>query len=327
MVLTRYLSFIFLLRIILLCFLFSSITFLFESFTAKNFSWHHSMIRVPFVLHKSLPFIIFIGSLLFFWRLIRFGEGEAIASSGISLARFIKAPLMITFLLGLFDLLVIAPWGHSLINPFKAQKTKISLHTGGWERKDVDKEYLLVKKNGDILDILSFSSDSSFKQHCRASSAFFNHNVLLLKNGWCLSPGTFPSQFSKKVVPWPVHRKGKNQHPSLMSFLDVFKALRYASPQKNLLAFRRDYLLSNALWLVSLVIFSASLMIGRTSALRHLLYVVMGTLACFTLYLIKEWLYALSLSLSYMWHPLALWTIPLLTLALSILVLVEKKEF
>ncbi len=120
--------------------------------------------------------------------------------------------------------------------------------------------------------------------------------------------------------------KEKNQHPGLMSFIETSQALENSQIPKEALRSRQDYLLSHTVWILSLVPLAAALIVGRTGRYRKVIHIMLGLMLCAFLYLVKEWIYKITLPLSFTWQPLSLWAVPLFTFLIAFIILFEKKE-
>lgn len=325
MILERYLGKLFFIRLLLLVVGFLAVSLAFESIMAKKIlSSASDFQRLPLILHKVFPFLVFLSVLLFLWRLIRFHELDALFSVGLSVYGVLRVPFFLVFLCAMGDLFLLSPLSQKLANPLKEKQGKVSLDPGGWQVIPMHFGYYLVRMAMPRSHLLVFTPESQFQRHWIPQSIQYQKPYLLFEKAWELIPNQSPRFMLKGQEYITKLPRVKNIHPGLMSFIEAHKALEGLAPQKALFLSRRDYLLSHALWIMTLICLAASVMIG--SAYRRLLQVLLGIILCFVLYLIKEWLYAISFPLSYLWHPISLWGIPLLTFLIAFVVLFEKKE-
>ena len=117
----------------------------------------------------------------------------------------------------------------------------------------------------------------------------------------------------------------KNEHPLLLSLSQVNTAMEKTTTPSLLLYARWHYWWSHFFWSLTLVPLAPALLLGQGSRYWKMLWSGCGILGCLTLYLIKEWLYAISIPLAHSWPPLLLWIPCLLTGCLSWIIFFEKK--
>ncbi len=286
-----------------------------------------AFLKLPFILHKCLPFLVFIATLLFLWRLIRFHELDALSSIGLSLWQILSPPFGLAVLLGLGDLLVLAPLSQNLLlsNVLKEKVDRISFQNAGWRVFPTQNHYDLVYLGNPYFHQLTFSSSSQFQSYLWAERFTQKKNKLMLQDCWESTPN--PQKTKDKTLSFPLyHVQRRNPHPFFMSFIEVQKELFVNQQQRRALLFRHGYLLSNMLWILTLILFAASVIVGPIGGKKRILHVGIGILTCFALFMGKEWIFALSIPLSNWIQPMIVWMTPLLTLLIAVLCLFEKHE-
>ena len=327
MILARHLGKLFLSRLIALTLIFLGILLTFEAIMAKKlFQLEAVLNKLPFIFHQVFPFLLVLSVLLFLWRLIRFHELEILHSAGLSLWFVLRMPFFIVLGLSLCDLMILVPLGHQLINPFKEKQGKLSLDAGGWQVRTHAQGYSLVRLDPHRPHILTFSLDSTFKNHIAAAQGVDQNPFFLFKKVWQIPPYSSPrymETLKEEIQELPTLQ---NQHPGLMSFAETSYALESSSIPKEALRSRQDYLLSHTFWILSLVPLAAALVVGRTGTYKKIVHIVLGLMLCAFLYVVKEWLYKTTLPLSFAWQPLSLWAVPLFTALIAFIILFEKKE-
>jgi lipopolysaccharide export LptBFGC system permease protein LptF len=327
MILARHLGKLFLMRLISLILVFLGILFIFEAIMARKFFQLHTVLtKLPLIFHQVFPFLIVLSVLLFMWRLIRFHALEIFHSAGLSLWFILRVPFFIVLGLSLCDLMILVPLSHQMINPFKEKQGKLSLDAGGWQVRIHPQGYSLVRLDAQRPHILTFSLDSTFRNHRTAAQGIKQSPYFVFKNAWEIFPYAPPRgvpMLKEEIQEWSL---AQNQHPGLMSFAETAQALEGSHIPKGALRSRQDYLLSHTFWILSLVPLAAALVVGRTGRYKKIVHIVLGLMLCAFLYVVKEWLYKTTLPLSFTWQPLSLWAVPIFTALLALIILFEKKE-
>jgi len=301
---------------------------LFEGVTSKSVAgWSIGLFKMPFLVHRTLPFVIFISALFLMWRLIRFHEWEIFSSAGASLGKIFMAPLVMTSALSIVDLLILMPMSQTLLNPqaFKEKEGRISVGSPGWFAQEKPLSYVLWFWDGDHLKELFFRKDSLFQKQIMGQGTSKTQEKITLRSGWIIQSDGELTSLKEYPISVPSQDKGEVSHPSMMSFLDTSKATPHNPQQARAVMFRQGYLLANALWIVTLIPLAVSVMIGPAKR-RRIRQGLGGLGLCFGIYLIKEWLYALSMPMSYLLQPIISWIVPAVTLLLSVVILFEKNE-
>jgi hypothetical protein len=284
--------------------------------------------KLPFSLHKMFPFITFVTMLMFTWRLMAPHEWGSLSSIGRSPWQVIRTPLIWAGFLGLIDLFVIVPLGQQFFNPFEGKQTDIGLHSGGWKKGFTPNGYLFFRETAGQKHILEFTGSSLLVRHVIAPTMNLNNRSIVCFNAWDLQAHRTPAQKDKIMVALSkiVNLKQDNTHPLLLSLAQVHSAMQQDPQSSLLLLGRRHYWWSHFLWSLTLVPLAPALLLGQSSRHWSMLWAGGGMVGCLTLYLIKEWLYALSIPLAHSWPPVLLWVPALLTAVLAWGLLFEKKE-
>lgn len=301
---------------------------LFEGATSRSVSgWSISLFKIPFLVHRTLPFVIFMTTLIFMWRLIRFHEWEIFASAGASLRKILMAPLGISFGISMLDLLVLMPVSHSFLSPqaFKEKDGRITVGSAGWFAREDEEAYTLWFWDGASVKKLDFDKGSVFRKQVVGRGSSETEGTVRVASGWVIQNDGALTPVTDTLLSLPLKEKEPTAHPSMMSFLDTSKATPHNLQQARAVTFRQGYLLANALWMIILVPLAAAVMIGPAKR-RKIQRVVAGLAVCFGIYLVKEWLYAVSMPMSYLLQPVISWVVPGVTLLLAMLILFEKNE-
>ena len=287
-------------------------------------------LKIPLLLHKTLPFLLFGAGFLLFFRLIRYQELSAMHSSSVSLWRILSIPMVLTALIGSMDLFFLTPLSTSCFMKMHLSEKTIEPSEESWMFCQSPRQIAILNTKEKGGGLFLFTPEFFFIKQYTASSLDIQDKTILMKQVWALQPDVAPLFLKDILLPNPMQfmqcKSSHSPHPSLMSFIQTHHAIFSTPSPQKISYFRWHYLLANLLWMITLVALSGSLVIGKTTRMRRLSRVVFGSLLCLFLYLCQEWLYALGLSFSYLLSPFLLWVIPLVTGLLSILILFEKNE-
>jgi hypothetical protein len=212
--------------------------------------WHQSglaFLKIPLLTTKILPFLVFTSVILFFFRLFRYQELTACFSAGASLKRLIIGPLFVTALIAVIDLLLITDLTPLFLKqyPKELQPKSLQLQSGEHEwflAQDRNHKVLLKmtgsswkapvekkEKPNDKIEIYYFNLHFSFlKKHIAQDYVLQNKNIQM-KKVWTLQKGLSPEFQESLTIANPLktlaYRKMDTLHPSIMSFLQAWKAL------------------------------------------------------------------------------------------------------
>ena len=291
--------------------------------------------KTALIVHKTMAFIIFLTTLLFFLRLMRFSEIKAMASCGLSLWQILATPLVLTSGVVMLDLWWLSPFAQKTIDPFKKKEGKVALAKPLWHvithKKSANVPdtiaYSIVHQSSTFMHILNFTPYSRLVHH-KQGRLLKNKPPLTLHDAWILTPHHKPLYHPKhsSMMDTGCAIKTSQKHPFLMSFMDVIRALSQTDHHHNIYRFQRDYLLGNSMWMLGVFFLGAALMVGYMSLKKRIVIICLGLMGCFVLYLLKEWVYLALMPFCYGGQPLALWLVPSMTFVISLIILVEKKE-
>ncbi len=169
--------------------------------------------KIPYLIHESLPYIIFIAAIIAFQRLARKNEYTILKASGLSLWQFLIPFITIGFIIGTIFITIVNPISSSLRHYQKKELAKILdrnlmsfslFQKGVWfVDKNIDKNHIRLV-NSQFLDLekmqlsnatfLTFSKDFNFISRIHARTA------LLIEDQWELQDVTMfkASQLSEK---------------------------------------------------------------------------------------------------------------------------------
>lgn len=284
--------------------------------------------KIPFSMHKLLPFITFITMLTFTWHLISHHEWNALSSIGRSPWNILRTPIIWASLLGLADLWFIVPMGQQFFNPFETGKSDISLISSKWKKGLTTDGYVFFNLTGPQKHVLEIDKNSILKQHIVARTLDIRKSDLICKDVWRFrahhSPEKKPD--ARVVLLKPVLLDCKESHPLTLSLGQAYSAIQENPKGSALLSGRIHYWWSHFFWSISLVLLAPALLVGSSSRHEKIFGTIFGLLGVLMLYLVKEWLYALSIPLAHTWPIFLLWFPFFITSGLTLGLFFEKRE-
>jgi len=173
-----------------------------------------SVLKLPFMLHSLLPFIILFAALLAFWRLARTNEIVVARAAGISVWQFLLPAVFITFALGIFEIGGFNPFASAMLSKYEAfeaqylqrRTSMLAVSKNGLWLRQADGRYqsvihaLRVTNQNMVLHdviIFRFEGKDRFAERIDAEKARLTKGQWDLKNAWISSPLSQP-QFREK---------------------------------------------------------------------------------------------------------------------------------
>ena len=286
------------------------------------------LLKIPFHIHTLLPFITFISMTLFTWTLMTHQEWVALSSIGRSPWQILRAPMVSIAILGVLDVWGVVPISQNFFNPFETTKIGISLNSSGWKKSATQKGYVFFNATGPQHHVLEFDHNSVLVRHLYARSVDFRGDHLVCRDAWSLQAHHTPKQIKSATIALshPLPLEEKEFHPITLSLGQVYSALKANPKGSILLSARMHYWWSHFFWFLSLVFLAPALFIGSSSRQAKVFSAICGFLALITLYLMKEWIYALSIPLAHSWPVFLLWIPFFITIALTWGLFFKKRE-
>ena len=82
------------------------------------------LLKLPFMIHSLLPFIVLFGALLAFWRLARTNEVVVARAAGVSVWQFLLPAIFITFVVGVFEIGGFNPFASAMLSKYEAYEAE-----------------------------------------------------------------------------------------------------------------------------------------------------------------------------------------------------------
>ncbi len=296
---------------------------LFEWLTLKG-PYINILKKMPFTAHKLLPFVLFITMILFVWSLMARNEWNALSSIGRSPWHILRTPLIWATLLGLMDLWVIVPMGESFFNPFQQ---KISLISRTWQKGVIKNGYVFFNLDGPKYHVLEMQKNSVLRQHILGRNLDVQGKDLVCTDVWVMPAHRCPEKqpLARITLTKPIKLDQTDGHPLGLSLAGAYSAMGKNPEGSVLLSARIHYWYSHFFWSLSLVFLAPALLMGA-DRYRKILGAIFGLLGVLTMYLVKEWLYALSIPLAHSWPVFLLWLPFFITAGLTWALFFEKRE-
>ncbi len=275
---------------------------------------------IPNFLIKLLPFIIFISSMWFLWRLKDSKDLLTLKVYGYSNFKIFFILAFTSFIFGWIVLLAINPITSSMVKYYEQTKSKYSRDVdhlivvnknGLWIKENVDKINRIISADETRSNILKnvsiFNLDKNYDllQKIHASTADISKNEWILNN---VTINSFNEGITEKIFKDTLKIQSNYDYVKItslyrnfdaMSFLDLL--LNYKDLQMK--GYNKSYLDQNLNSLLSLPFF-LFLMTGLASILtmntlkrsNNLTFIVVGLITCVTVYYFKDLSLALGLA-------------------------------
>lgn len=278
-----------------------------------------SLMQLPFLIQKILPFIVLFGSMMAFWRLARSNELVIARAAGVSAWQFLLPAVLLGVVIGGVQMVALNPLAASMLARFEVMDAKymkrstsrlsisptgVWLRQGGAEGQTVINAKRIAADGAELMNVIffTFEDPDRFVRRIDAESA-------RLEDGYWQVQGAILStldQPGRRVGSYRIStdltlEKIQNSFasPETMSFWDIpefvesLKSAGFAGHRHRLYW---HTLLALPLMLGAMVLFAAvfTLKIGsRTSASRT---IGIGVICSFLLYFAADIVYAMGLS-------------------------------
>jgi lipopolysaccharide export system permease protein len=278
-----------------------------------------SLLQLPSLGLKLLPFAVLLGGVLAFVRLSRSQELLAIRAAGVSAWNLLAPPLAVAVTLGVLTVMVLTPFSSTLLVEFTAlqakyvrgQASQLDVSRNGlWLRQGDSNEQsdvhaTFVAEQGTRLEdvmILLFGAGDTFRGRVDARSAKLGQGAWILKNAWVSNLDGRPVHYDTYSLPTTLTADRIQESfapPETLSFWQLpgfintaqqagFRATRY------LLYF--DKLLALPAMFAAMVFMAASfsLRLARLGGLGRV--IIYSALAGFAVYFFDTFTQALGMS-------------------------------
>jgi lipopolysaccharide export system permease protein len=295
-----------------------------------------AILQLPFLIQKTLPFIILFGSMMAFWRLSRTNELVVARSAGISAWQFLLPAVLMGAAVGGMQTMVFNPLASSLLARYEQVDAEYLRHatsrlsvspTGVWLRQGseggqtVINAQRIAQDGAKLLTVIFFvfENPDRFISRIDADSAELKDGYWLIRNANLSTldePRKYVDEYKVDTDLTPDKIADSFASPETLSFwaipgfLEALEAAGFSGHRHRLYL---HSLLAMPLLLGAMVLFAAvfTLKIGtRTSATRT---IGTGVICSFLLYFLSDVINAMGLSgglpaVMAAWSPAALAT-------------------
>ncbi len=283
-----------------------------------------ALLKLPNMLHTTLPFVVLIACMVAFWRLSRSSELVIMRAAGVSAWQFLAPVVLVTALLGVVEITVVNPVGAKLYARFQAMEEEFRLvddsgalnFSGGgmWLRESGPGERSAVLRAGSVrqedftlkmggISIFEMKNENDFIRRIEAERATLGDGVLKLRDAWVMVPG-LPSAFHQALELPTTLTIGRIQEKyaqpesvpfwDLPGFIEFFESAGFSAHRHTIYW---HSLLASPLLLAAMVLVAAVFTINPNQRSGKLMFRVLGgVLAGFGLYFYSKVTYALGLS-------------------------------
>ncbi|MBI1239695.1 MAG: LPS export ABC transporter permease LptG [Alphaproteobacteria bacterium] len=288
-----------------------------------------SLMKLPSLTEKILPFAILFGSIFAFARLSRSQELTILRAAGLSVWQILTPALFFSLLTGALSVFVYNPFAATMLSSYeqmenrylRGQTSRLDVQTTGlWLRQSDDDgqsviHALKVSDQGlQLEDVIIFYYDTAdrFDRRIDAKAASLRNGIWVLKDAWETGPDRSPrfsAELEQKTTLTPDQIQDSFATPSTISFWELPRFIAIAESAG--FSATRHRLHYYALVAVPFL-FCAMTLIAATFALRLTRLggvsslILAGSLVGFLLYFVSDVTQALGLS-GILPVPLAAW--------------------
>lgn len=283
-----------------------------------------ALLKLPNMIHTTLPFVVLVACMITFWRLARSSELVVMRSSGVSAWQFLAPIVLVTALIGVFEITVMNPVGARLYARFQAMEQDFKLSddagalnfSGGgmWLRESGPGERTAILRAGLVrqedftlkmgrISVFELKDENHFIRRIEADRATLGDGVLKLQDAWVMVPGLPSRKLDAMELPTTLtigRIQEKYAQPEsvpfweLPDFIAFFESAGFSAHRHTIYW---HSLLASPLLLASMVLVAAVFTINPNLRSGKLLFRVLGgVMAGFGLYFYSKVTYALGLS-------------------------------
>ncbi|UCH74298.1 MAG: LPS export ABC transporter permease LptG [Rhodospirillales bacterium] len=296
-----------------------------------------SMLQLPFLLQKTLPFIVLFASMMAFWRLSRSNELVVARAAGVSAWQFLLPAVVLGIFVGGLQATILNPLAAAMLARFekldaqymKRATSSLSISpTGVWLRQGDDASHTVINARritsdaSELLNVtfFNFEQPERFVSRVDGESARLENGYWEIRDAVVSAPDRTSETFGAYRIATDLtldRIQNSFASPETMSFwdlpgfIDTLTAAGFSGHRHSLYW---HTLLAMPLLMAAMVLFAAvfTLRIGtRSSATRT---IGAGVICSFFLYFATDIVYAMGLSGSVpailsAWSPAAIATL------------------
>ena len=293
-----------------------------------------AILQLPFLIQKTLPFVILFGSMMAFWRLSRSNELVVARAAGVSAWQFLLPAVLIGAFIGVIQTTIFNPFASAMLARYEQVDAEYLRHTtsrlsvsptGVWLRQGSESGQTVINAqriapNGaELLTVIFFvfENPDRFIRRVDAESAVLKDGYWLIRDANLATlddPRQHIAEYRIDTDLTPDKIANSFASPETLSFwalpgfINTLEAAGFSGHRHRLYW---HSLLAMPLLLGAMVLFAAvfTLKIGtRTSAARTL---GAGVICSFLLYFMSDVIHAMGLSANLpaimaAWSPAAL---------------------
>lgn len=283
-----------------------------------------AFLKLPNMIHTTLPFVVLVAGMIAFWKLARSSELVVMRSAGVSAWQFLAPLVIVTTLIGVFEITVVNPVGAKLYARYQAMEQDLGLSdeegalnfSGGgmWLRESGPGERTAVLRATSIrqedftlrmggISIFEMKNEDHFIRRIEAERATLGDGVLDLRDVWVMVPGLPSESLPGLQLPTTLtigRIQEKYAQPEsvpfweLPAFIEFFESAGFSAHRH---AIYWHSLLASPLLLAAMVLVAAVFTINPNQRSGRLMFRVLGgVLSGFGLYFYSKVTYALGLS-------------------------------
>lgn len=269
------------------------------------------ILKFPFLMEQLFPFVVFIASIMTFWRVARFREIIAFKASGISVWQCILPLSALVTGIGTLYLFFVNPITSTMIGRFDhlegkyfgSHKDSLMVSQGGvWLRQNetgsssilhIDK---INPKSRQLegITIFKFNEKDEFQERLEAKTGQLENKSLSLQSGLHYIPQQGFKTFESVTFPTPLNfdkLRNTSFEPHTLSFWKLPSFITVLEEAGLSTLKHRLYwngLISGVFWLGAMVILGAVGVVGISRYQKPVFLIGFAIVVCLVLYFIKD---------------------------------------
>ena len=166
-----------------------------------------ALLKSPQMIHIILPFVVLISGIIFFLKFSHSSELIVMRAVGMSVWNFMAPVVLITFLIGVFDVTVFNPFSALTAKKFERLEEHLGMtnsnpfswsENGLWLREAHDDKTIVVRAGRvrqedntvalDQVSLMELTPEHQFLRQYESSTAILDNGQLILKKPFVIDP-------------------------------------------------------------------------------------------------------------------------------------------
>ena len=311
-----------------------------------------ALLKSPQMIHIILPFVVLISGIIFFLKFSHSSELIVMRAVGMSVWNFIAPVVLMTFLIGVFDITVFNPFSALTAKKYERLEEHLGMtnsnpfswsENGLWLREAHDDKTIVVRAGRvrqennmvalDQVSLMELTPENRFLRQYESSTAILDNGQLILKNPFVIDPvaetgevsedTSFKTEFTLEGI---LEKFDEPQTMSFWRFPRFINLLKEAGFSPAVHQMYWHELIAYPITMVAMVFIAAVFALPTTTRQgKVLIRLILAILSGFLLYLLTRFTNVSGVSQS-MPMMLAAWGPALIAIPLCITALLHTED-